>query len=107
MDRAEFKEQVDLLRGEIVHAMIAYRVGTGVLTDNQEKLDAINEFHVFLSSVGETSRISVYLSLCKIFDSNKKSASIWNVLEHAEKEPLVLTPCLLPQSLTGIRSMLE
>ncbi len=107
MDRTQFKEQLDLLFGEIVHAMIAYRVGKGILTDNQEKLDAINELHVFFSSVASTSRVSVYLSLCKIFDSSKKSASIWNVLEHAEQAPLILTPYLLPQSLADIRSLLE
>lgn len=107
MNRAQFKEHLDLIYGEILHVIIAYRVGTGILTADPKRLDAINRLHVFFSSVTETSRRSVYLSLAKIFDSSKKSASIWSVLEHAEQAPLVMVPHLLPQSLTDIRSMLE
>ena len=107
MDRTQFKEQLDLLFGEIVHAIVAYRVGKGILTNNQERLDAINALHVFFGSVAEASRRSVYLSLGKIFDSDKKTASIWSVLAYAEQSPSVLTPYLLPQSLADIRSALE
>ena len=107
MDRAQFKEQLDLLYGAIVHAMIAYRVGIGILTDNQERLDSINRRHVFFSSIAETSRVSTYVSLSKVFDSNKKSVSLWNVLEHAEQAPTVLAPHILPRPLADIRSILE
>lgn len=107
MDRARFQEYLDLIRGEIIHAMIAYRVGKGIRTDNQERLDAINRFYVFFGSVEATARVSVHLSLSKIFDSDKRTVNVWNILKHAEEMPLVLVPYLPPQSLADIRLVLK
>ena len=63
MDRIQFKQHIDLLREELVSAIISYEMYQNILTDRQERLDAINSFHVFFTAVAQGCRDTVYLSL--------------------------------------------
>ena len=87
INKIQFKEHLDLLREELVIAILACQIYTNILIDNHERLNAINSLHVFFTTAARSCRATVFLALSNIFDRNSQSVNIWKILEAAKQAP--------------------
>jgi Holliday junction resolvase RusA-like endonuclease len=91
MERQEFRRQLDELQREIACVIFCYQVWLASWP-TREVVDMLNRYKHFFCPVRDALYRRVYIGFANIFDRNKRTMSLMNLLQAAKQAPCNLVP---------------
>jgi hypothetical protein len=101
MDRQAFSRQLKELRIQASDAVLSYKVYLA-LWPTEDAVDLLNRHRGFFLPVRKALYQNMMMGLAKVFDGNKRTMSLVNLLHEAKKTTTDLVPAL---SVTDIQAM--
>ena len=106
MDRQNFSEGLSAVQEDILAAMLAWEIYLESWPTEAVVL-VLNSHIDFFRPVRRSLLDSTIVSLGKVFDNDKRTWSLSNLLNYAEKDPATLVPNLAPADLGELRQKLD
>lgn len=92
MEAPQFKRIRERLWRELVAARSHFEIWKQLWTDREAKVRVENTYRVFAHHTREAHAKLLYLQVSKVTDRNKRSVSIWRLIDAATSYPALTRP---------------
>ena len=107
MEPQEFKRQLDELRTVISDGIAYFSAWRGLMVEDDDSAQALNRYRAFFLPARNAMLWMALLQFSKVFDPDRKTVSLRNLLTAAGKSRARLVPEATEEELNEIREQLD